>query len=159
MATSHSYQCLDIINPQIMLVCFFYLLPVSFLLYSFLHILSPNYNLTDPVRARGPMGSSSPRVYELYFEGSQEPMEDYPEDEQMDGLSSLNSKFQQCPICPLNSTGITYKCVTKEFTVRKECLESTKSSTPCFIENETALERGNGLPQGHKHKARHNPNS
>ena len=72
-------------------------------------------------------------------------MEDYPEYEQIDGLSSSESKFQQCHFGLLNSTGITCECVTKKFPVLKECLEITKSSRPCFIEDETAPERGNQL--------------
>lgn len=70
-------------------------------------------------------------------------MEDYPGGEQIDGLSCLNSQFQPCHFCPLNSTGVTRKCVLKFFLVLKECLETINSSFLCFID-ETAAERGNG---------------
>lgn len=144
MATSQAYQCLDIVNLQIMLACPSYPLSFSSPLYLFLF---PRYNLLliDPESGKGPTGSSSPGVYKLYFEGFQGPMEDYPEYEQIDGLSSSKSKFQQCHFGLLNSTGVTYECVTKKFPVLKECWEITKSSSPSFKEDETAPERGNQL--------------
>lgn len=70
-------------------------------------------------------------------------MEDYPGGEQIDGLSCLNSQFQPCHFCPLNSTGVTHKCVLNFFLVLNECLETINSSCLCFVD-ETAAERGNG---------------
>ena len=132
MSTAQAYQCLDIINPQIMLVLLFYPLSFSSHWYSFLHFSPLRYHLLliDPHSGKGPIGSSSPGLYKLYLQGSWEPMENCPEEEWIDGLSNPNSKFQQCHFCPLNSAGITYEYVTKIFPMLQECLEIPKSSSP-----------------------------